>query len=299
MNPFFSIVIPTHNRARLVQECVRSVLRQTFPDFEVVVVDDGSTDHTSELVNAIGSEKVRLYSKVHGERGAARNFGIDKAKGDYVVFLDSDDTLEPNHLEALHRHLANQPEDFISTRYFFFNESGRLSGGDVNKLHLGYHDYRTFLPGNPLACCFTIRRSNPGLIRFREELNLTIMEDWIFLMENLQRARIFILPDVTVGMRDHELRSMRGNAGRIIAARNNATKYLLGALKFSETEERELVGKSFYFCAVHSYIGHMTRTGFQYLLKSIRNNGISMRAGWLFLKLCVQVLWVRQAKRES
>ena len=282
-----------------MQECVRSVLRQTFPDFEVVVVDDGSTDNTSETVNAVGSEKVRLYSKVHGERGAARNFGIDKAKGNYVVFLDSDDTLEPNHLEALHRHLVKQPEDFIATRYFFFNKSGMLSGGDVNKLHVGYHDYRTFLPGNPLACCFTIRRNNPGLIRFREELNLTIMEDWIFLLENLQQARIFILPDVTLGMRDHELRSMRGNAGRIIAARNNATKYLLGALKFSKTEERELVGESFYFCAVHSYIGHMTRPGFQYLLKSIRNNGISMRAGWLILKLCLQVLWVRQAKTES
>lgn len=281
-----------------MQECVQSALNQSFTDFEVVVVDDGSTDHTPEVIKSMGSEKVICYSKVHGERGAARNFGIDRARGVYVVFLDSDDKLEPTHLELLHSRLIHQQEDFIATRYFFFRDSVALPGGDISKLRSGYHDFRTFLPGNPLACCFAIRRENPQLIRFREELKLAIMEDWIFLMENLQQARIFLLPDATVGMRDHELRSMRGNATKIIEARKHAVQYLLQSVRFSPDDEKQLVGKSWYFCAVHSYIGHLTWQGFRYLAKSINQNGISLQAGWLFTKLSLQALWVRKVKSE-
>ena len=78
MNPFFSIVIPTYNRAQLVSECIRSVLKQTFGRFEIIVVDDGSTDTTEESVKAITSDRLFYYKKNNEERGAARNFGIKK-----------------------------------------------------------------------------------------------------------------------------------------------------------------------------------------------------------------------------
>jgi len=295
LNPFFSIVIPTYNRALLVRECIHSALAQSFGNFEVVVVDDGSNDNTESVVREIPSEKVRYFKKENGERGAARNYGIEKAKGEYVVFMDSDDQMEINHLLVLYAHLLQQQEDFVATKYFFFYDQGRFDANDVKKLSEGYHGFKTFLIGNPMACYFTIRRMNPDLILFREELKYTIMEDWIFLMENLQVSRLYVINEFTMGMREHDSRSMRGSADKIISARRNALIYLTEKIAFREKDREILIGNSDYFCAVHSYIGGNIRAGFQYLLTHVELNGLSFKSTVLFIKMCFRVIWRKKA----
>ena len=94
----FSIIIPTYNRASLIKETINSVLLQDYPNFEIIIVDDGSTDDTENIVKSIEDSRINYHKKTNAERGAARNFGIKLAKGEYITFLDSDDILYVNHL---------------------------------------------------------------------------------------------------------------------------------------------------------------------------------------------------------
>lgn len=100
--PEVSVIIPTYNRAQLIGRAVRSVLAQTYPSFEVIVVDDGSTDDTPARVQALAQADPRVrYVRHETNQGAqaARNTGIQVAKGDYIAFLDSDDEWLPHKLE--------------------------------------------------------------------------------------------------------------------------------------------------------------------------------------------------------
>lgn len=95
----FSIIIPTYNRANVVSRAIQSVFNQTFQDFEIIVVDDGSKDNTKEVVNRITDPRIRYIYQMNQGSNPARNNGILNAKGNYVSFLDSDDEWMPTMLE--------------------------------------------------------------------------------------------------------------------------------------------------------------------------------------------------------
>src|SRR5712692_851790 len=103
--PFVSVVIPTFNRARQVQAALKSVLAQTYREFEVIVVDDGSTDGTGEALQEIISlegsngKQIRYFFQPNQGQSAARNQGTEEARGEWVAFLDSDDVWLPEKLE--------------------------------------------------------------------------------------------------------------------------------------------------------------------------------------------------------
>lgn len=101
--PFFSVVIPTHNRAEMLREAIRSVLGQSFQEFEMLVVDDYSTDHTKEVVGSFNDDRVVYIMNDRGAGGAGtRNAGIFRARGKWVAFLDDDDIWLPQKLSVLH-----------------------------------------------------------------------------------------------------------------------------------------------------------------------------------------------------
>lgn len=103
--PLFSVVVPVYNRAATIAATLRSVLGQTFSDFEIVVVDDGSTDDPRPALAALADPRIRLVRQENGGGGSARNRGIDEAQGKYVAFLDSDDLFLPHKLETVARRL--------------------------------------------------------------------------------------------------------------------------------------------------------------------------------------------------
>jgi len=96
--PTFSIVIPTFNRAELLPRAIQSVLNQTFADFELIVVDDGSTDDTELAVQALADPRLCYFRQTNQGRSAARNAGAAQANGQFVTFLDSDDETDPEWL---------------------------------------------------------------------------------------------------------------------------------------------------------------------------------------------------------
>jgi len=93
MKPFFSIIVPTYNRAHLISKAIESVIAQSFVNWELIIVDDGSTDKTMDLIASYQEKdtRIRYIYQENAERSAARNNGIDHAKGEYICFLDSDD----------------------------------------------------------------------------------------------------------------------------------------------------------------------------------------------------------------
>ena len=95
-----SIVIPCYNRAHIVRERIDSVLAQTYRNFEVILIDDGSTDNTREAVSTYEDRRIRYFYKANGGLSAARNSGLDSARGEFVAFLDSDDVWQPWKLSA-------------------------------------------------------------------------------------------------------------------------------------------------------------------------------------------------------
>jgi glycosyltransferase involved in cell wall biosynthesis len=101
MSPFFSVVIPVFNRAAVLARALESVLRQSDQDFEIIVVDDGSSDNPAQVVERLGDPRIRCVRKDNGGGGAARNRGIDMARGRFVAFLDSDDVFLSHHLAAM------------------------------------------------------------------------------------------------------------------------------------------------------------------------------------------------------
>ncbi len=98
-SPPVSVVIPVYNGARTIRATIESVLRQTHSDFEIVLVNDGSTDQTLAVIYSIVDPRIRCFSKSNGGQATARNCGISKSTGEYIAFLDADDLWHPSKLK--------------------------------------------------------------------------------------------------------------------------------------------------------------------------------------------------------
>lgn len=141
----FSIIMPTYNCERYVAEAVNSVLAQTYGDFELIIVDDGSHDDTFAVCEGLAKNKesVRLFSVPHGGVSTARNFGLTKASGDYVLFIDCDDSWEKDLLSSVAGLLDEKNElllfgmghdYYLSDDTFQYSETDLGNSGEVEDL---------------------------------------------------------------------------------------------------------------------------------------------------------------------
>ena len=96
-----SIIIPLFNKELFIKQTLLSVLNQTFSEFEIIIINDGSTDKSVTIINDIDDERITLYTTKNKGVSHARNYGISKANTDLIALLDADDLWEPNHLENL------------------------------------------------------------------------------------------------------------------------------------------------------------------------------------------------------
>ena len=124
MEPLVSVVIPSYNRASVLEASVRSVLNQSYRNLELIVVDDGSKDNTREVLEAIGDERVRYVYQDNAGACAARNHGVSEAKADYIAFHDSDDIWHADKLEKQMAAMAEHGADVVICRQYQIHPDG-------------------------------------------------------------------------------------------------------------------------------------------------------------------------------
>lgn len=116
--PYFSVVIPLYNKEKYIEKTLESVLNQTFENFEIIVVDDGSTDASYEIVRSIKDARIRLIRQENGGPSKARNCGIREAKGEFIAFLDADDEWLAEKLKAQYEYHLEHPNVLWSSTGF-------------------------------------------------------------------------------------------------------------------------------------------------------------------------------------
>ncbi|WP_223650890.1 glycosyltransferase family 2 protein [Hymenobacter psoromatis] len=287
VKPFFSVIIPTYNRADLIGKTLESVRQQEFATFEVLVVDDGSRDHTAEIVQPFLADlRFHYLLKQNAERGAARNYGLDHAQGEYAVFLDSDDLFHPEHLATLHAAIEASPTwpNFIATKYDF-DRAGRRRPSDLAFLPTGPLGFDTFLQGNALACNVCVRRENPDLRRFEEDRRYAAIEDWMFMLENTQHGDAVQLVDaLTLTMNDHDQRSMRADNQGFIRRLELAVGWMQQHLTLTAAQRQVLLGRLHYLCAIHAHIDGYQAQALRFAWRAMP--GLPGQAGAALLLRC-------------
>ncbi|MGG5570943.1 glycosyltransferase family 2 protein [Myroides odoratimimus] len=122
----FSVVIPLYNKELSVKSTIQSVLNQSFQEFEVVVVNDGSSDESVKKVKEINDKRIRIIDKLNGGVSSARNMGITEAYYDWIALLDADDLWEENHLETVKKAIEKFDSSFVFTTSIRFSDNTLL-----------------------------------------------------------------------------------------------------------------------------------------------------------------------------
>jgi glycosyltransferase involved in cell wall biosynthesis len=158
--PTVSVIIPTYQRAHIVGQAITSVLHQTHQDFELLVVDDGSTDETVDMLSRINDSRLRVLAIDHGGRSRARNHGAANATGNAIVFLDSDDRADPRWLEQLSAAFENPTVAVVCCGARFSSQRSPAHGATERIMTPAPSDsaYSSRI-GHFLAGTFAVRRS--------------------------------------------------------------------------------------------------------------------------------------------
>lgn len=180
--PYFSVVIPTYNRAAFILKTLDSVFKQTFTDYEVIVVDNKSTDNTLELLAPLeASGKISVIrNPVNEERSVSRNLGMDAAKGKYLTLLDSDDLMTETNLADAHEYIQQHPDAaFFHNLYYLINTAGEV----IYKFRFpdNKNAVKAISNGNFLSC-IGVFMAREVYSKHRFETHPTIIgsEDWEF-----------------------------------------------------------------------------------------------------------------------
>ncbi|MCT0015469.1 glycosyltransferase family 2 protein, partial [Lactococcus lactis subsp. lactis] len=122
--PKISVIVPVYNVEKLLRRCLDSIINQSFEDFELLLIDDGSKDNSGQICDHYKKqdERVRVWHIPNGGQSAARNLGIDNVQGDFIAFIDSDDFVELDYLEQLYQPMLEDEVDVVSCRYIAYSE---------------------------------------------------------------------------------------------------------------------------------------------------------------------------------
>src|ERR1035437_2795157 len=122
----FSIIIPLYNKAKYIQKAIHSILSQTFQEYEIIIVNDGSTDNSLEVISScqLSTVNYQLINQENKGVSTARNIGVKAAKSDYIAFLDADDWWEPTYLEEIKRLIEEYPEAGIYGSGYYLVKNG-------------------------------------------------------------------------------------------------------------------------------------------------------------------------------
>ena len=188
--PTVSVIVPIYNTEKFLQNCVESILNQTFTDFELLLINDGSKDNSGAICDdyAVKDSRIRVFHKKNGGVSSARNLGLDNARGEWITFVDSDDWIE---ISALYNMLKESDADIIVGGIHFANENtigtfparGKVKGEMLGPLLAKNIDHYSIC--GPWAKLFKNKIIKDNHLRFNEKL--TFSEDSVFVKTYLMK----------------------------------------------------------------------------------------------------------------
>jgi glycosyltransferase involved in cell wall biosynthesis len=205
---FFTVVIPTYNREHIIPATLHSLVIQSFRNFEVIVVDDGSNDNTGDVVKALNDDRFIYVWKENGERAAARNYGGRMARGQYILFLDSDDFLHPDALLSVFNEITLRNKvDFLVCGYEIRTPDMTLLRTENN---FQENELKVLTNGNPFGCGSNfVHRDVFSKFQFCEKRNVSHAEDWEYWIRLCANFGYQVYNKVIAYVIDHPKRSVR------------------------------------------------------------------------------------------
>lgn len=204
-NPKISIIVPVYNVEQYLSQCIASILAQTFTNFEVLLIDDGSTDNSGRICDEFAKKdnRIRVFHKENGGVSSARNLGLDNAKGEFVGFVDGDDVLSPVYLMVLLKPMEDWRIDLVIAQYT--SKSFKSVSLDEEIIHLEVKDSTSYLEnvlrtgvidGYLWNKLFKRKVILDNSIRFRKDIS--VWEDMLFVVSYCYFIRLIALTDNTI-----------------------------------------------------------------------------------------------------
>lgn len=187
-----SIIVPAYNAEKTIERCIKSILSQTYSNIELIVVDDGSTDNTREIVNNIKNDKIYYIRQVNQGVSVARNSGIEKSTGDFLLFVDADDIIDLNLIEDLVKCAEEFSRDIVCCNHI--EQNSMLAGGNSNLAGMFIvekdedveaHFWDIYI-GMAIGKLYRKNVVEEGNIRF--PVNINLAEDFFFVVSILCRT---------------------------------------------------------------------------------------------------------------
>ena len=282
MNPFFSIIIPNYNKAEYLKECIDSVLEQTFTSFEMIVVDDGSTDASIEILKEYESRndpRIKMIMQPNsGLPSIARNNGIKAASAEWICFLDSDDFWYPEKLKKTHEAILKSNGDVALLAHWekVFNVREPAGISKFRNVTEG-NQYEDLLMNGNYISTSTVTAKKDLLVKlggFKEVREYFIVEDYDMWLRLAALGKIVMIEDVLAGYR-----VFPGNISKntLLLYQNLKAVYSkhIEGLKYSEEKKQKI--KNNLYSKADYYIGRTfqlegnKKEATKYLLASIRS----------------------------
>lgn len=201
--PTISVIIPVYNTEKYLHRCIDSVLAQTYQDFELLLIDDGSKDSSGAICDeyAVGDSRVKVFHKENGGVSSARNVGLDNARGEWITFVDADDYIEENFLKSFE---GNLDADLVVGNMIICEAGKSPSDIDAHIVPGKYCPIQSVLKGNLTKTVFCAPWGklfrNDGIRDLRFDVGMTICEDTKFVYNYIAKAkdmRILSLDEAT------------------------------------------------------------------------------------------------------
>lgn len=186
-----SVIIPIYNSEQHLKRCLDSVMTQRFTDFELLLIDDGSTDSSFEICQsyAQNDNRIKVFQKQNGGPGAARNLGISESKGEWIVFIDSDDWVDPNHLESLTDDIEEGIDFVMHGRYDlkkFKKYRNEIEVIEVKDTQVLFNELHLTPNGQICSKLFNSKIIKNNRIEFVPEIRMS--EDVLFILSYLTKS---------------------------------------------------------------------------------------------------------------
>jgi len=275
--PFISVIIPVYNVEQYLNRCVESLVNQGYEDYEIILIDDGSTDNSGRMCDEIAAKFVTISAvhKTNGGLGSARNVGLDCAKGEYVTFVDSDDWVTQDYFEFIEKHLKENRSDIL--KYGYQRIQNGVAGKSVTPyFEEGYYDRRKIdsdiLPGaigpvrlfdysknalmSACASAYSVNFLKKNRIYFQSEREI-LNEDYLFNLLALIFAESVEIAHKVLYMYDFRKGSLskRYNNNMLERKQRFLQEYKVTLLKCNIFERYEL---AYYAQCVDSYYACIT-----------------------------------------